>query len=32
MGSWGHKALESDVGLDVVDFLSDKGCEKNVIK
>lgn len=23
MGSWGYKALESDAGLDVVDFISD---------
>lgn len=23
MGAWGHKALESDEGLDVVDFIRD---------
>ena len=23
MGAWGHKALESDEGLDVVDFITD---------
>lgn len=23
MGAWGHKALESDEGLDIVDFIKD---------
>jgi hypothetical protein len=28
MGAWGHKALESDAGLDVVDFITDYICSK----
>jgi hypothetical protein len=29
MGAWGHRALESDEGLDVVDFLTEYAAAKN---
>ncbi|MDR1160420.1 MAG: DUF4259 domain-containing protein [Syntrophomonadaceae bacterium] len=32
MGAWGFKALESDAGLDVVDFLAENFPENNKLK